>query len=82
MATHDGVILLNYVAPAARWRGVSKLLLNRMESDLLALGCDLSRLESSVTARMFYRAEGYVDDDSGQPGWMTKRLAGQGASIG
>lgn len=58
----DGRIALNYVDPAARFRGVSKLLLARLEAELLAMGWAEARLEATETARQFYLAAGWVAD--------------------
>jgi GNAT superfamily N-acetyltransferase len=76
----DGEVLLNYVAPDARFRGVSTALLARLERELAALGHVEARLESTRTAHRFYRARGWRDDGPpvdwlglpGQP--MVKRV--------
>ncbi len=52
-------ILLNYVAPEARFQGVSKLLLAAMERLLMGLGARRATLTSTRTAYGFYRAAGY-----------------------
>ena len=57
--TADGEIALNYVDPAARFRGVSKALLAHMEADLLARGFAEGRLKATKTARRFYLAQGW-----------------------
>lgn len=57
----SGDVLLNYVAPQARFQGVSKAVLVAMEEYLRQNGHDRSRLESSRTAHRFYRAAGYQD---------------------
>ncbi len=57
----DGKILLNYVAPGARFRGVSKHMLARLEAELRALGVAEGRLTSTATALTFYRAAGWTD---------------------
>lgn len=54
-----GAIDLNYVAPEARFRGVSKALLAHMEAHLAALGFKTIRLKSTRTAMRFYRALGW-----------------------
>lgn len=59
--TGSGCITLNYVAPEARFRGVSKILLREMESKARELGCRACRLESTKTADRFYRAAGYCE---------------------
>jgi len=61
----DGEITLNYVSPDARFKGVSSLLLDRLESHLRGLGIYSANLTSTRTAHDFYRSRGYVDcDDS------------------
>jgi GNAT superfamily N-acetyltransferase len=63
----DDTIRLNYVAPEARWRGVSKALVAHMESEARRRGLSRCRLESTRTARAFYEAAGYRhDDDPGE----------------
>jgi GNAT superfamily N-acetyltransferase len=77
----DGDVLLNYVAPRARFRGASTALLARLEAELAALGHGEARLESTATAHRFYRSRGWQDagapvEHSGMPGRpMRKRLA-------
>lgn len=56
-----GRIMLNYVAPEARFRGVSKALVRELERIATDLGLEECRLESTQTARRFYRALGYVE---------------------
>lgn len=65
MMLHAGEILLNYVSPYARFEGVSKAMLARMEADARALGVSSMILESTRTARLFYLSAGYtaVADD-------------------
>jgi len=55
----SGQILLNYVSPDARFRGVSKAILNQMESKALELGHPACAVISTATARRFYRSAGY-----------------------
>lgn len=57
--TKGGEILLNYVSPDARFRGVSKAMLERLEAEAAALGNKVCVLTSTATARAFYRAAGY-----------------------
>jgi GNAT superfamily N-acetyltransferase len=77
----DGEVLLNYVAPSARLRGVSTALLARLEAELAALGHAEGRLDSTATAHLFYRARGWTDTGpsetwNGMPAWpMRKQLA-------
>jgi len=60
--TDAGEITLNYVAPAARFRGVSRALMKALEARALALGNTRCTLTSSETAHRFYQTVGYVDD--------------------
>lgn len=60
------IVALNYVAPAHRFRGVSKALLEGMEAELKARGHSTIRLMSSATAYQFYARTGWID--AGQPG--------------
>jgi len=55
----SGEIMLNYVSPDARGRGVSKALVARLEAEAFALGLDRVTLRSTATARLFYRSVGY-----------------------
>jgi N-acetylglutamate synthase-like GNAT family acetyltransferase len=50
-------IRLNYVHPAHRFAGVSKALLNAMET---AIGPGEARLEATNTAQQFYRTMGWT----------------------
>ena len=54
-----GCILLNYVSPEARFKGVSKALLRALERKAMEFGLTQCRLESTNTARHFYRMAGY-----------------------
>jgi N-acetylglutamate synthase-like GNAT family acetyltransferase len=58
--TGAGKITLNYVAPEARFRGVSKALVGRLEAIAAELGLEQCSLESTQTALLFYRELGYV----------------------
>ncbi len=73
-----GEILLNYVSPDARFRGVSKALLERLEATARTLGNAECTLTSTVTAHRFYLAAGYRDRGSPPSGLgfatMVKRL--------
>lgn len=64
-ASAAGEILLNYVSPDARFRGVSKAILLHLESYVLAQGNRKSFLSSTRTAHPFYLAVGY--EDAGEP---------------
>jgi GNAT superfamily N-acetyltransferase len=78
MITVHGEILLNYVSPHARFRGVSKALLAWLEATAQALGNAECSLTSTVTAHRFYQAAGYRDRESPLTefgaGTMVKRL--------
>ena len=65
MVMPDGKIALNYVAPWARFSGVSKGLMGAMESCAVGWGLASCYLTSTVTAYGFYRAYGYRD--AGEP---------------
>ena len=71
--TDAGEITLNYVAPAARFRGVSRALLSALEARAAERGNKRCKLTSTETAHRFYQSAGYRDDDAptGRPG---KRL--------
>ena len=60
--TDNGMITLNYVSPAHRFRGVSKAVLAALEARAVARGNDSCRLNSTATAARFYQANGYADD--------------------
>ncbi|WP_249695352.1 GNAT family N-acetyltransferase [Stappia sp. WLB 29] len=68
-AAPDGTILLNYVAPEARFTGVSKAVLAGLEAWLVERGVTEARLNSTRTAHTFYRARGYSDDGPAVP-WL------------
>ena len=59
MMTTAGRIELNYVHPDARFRGVSKALMMRMEAEAKRKGLAACHLESTQTAAPFYAALGY-----------------------
>ncbi len=63
--TDGGEIILNYVSPDARFRGVSRTLLAALEVRAAERGAGQCRLESTETAHRFYRANGYAE--AGQP---------------
>jgi GNAT superfamily N-acetyltransferase len=82
MATDAGEILLNYVLPDARFRGVSRALLAALEVRAAKRGARRCFLDSTATAHRFYCANGYVEDGapsgkfSMSSGYrMTKELA-------
>ena len=61
MVTDAGGVLLNYVSPDARFRGVSRALLKALEARASARGAAVCGLESTETARRFYRSNGYAE---------------------
>lgn len=58
-ASQFGEITLNYVAPEARFKGVSKSIVAALETHLRTLGLEQCRLTSTRTAHDFYIALGY-----------------------
>jgi GNAT superfamily N-acetyltransferase len=76
----SGEVILNYVSPDARFRGVSKALLMQLEAHAAQSGVPLLTLESTATARRFYLSAGYSENGPPTPGFgktlgypMTKR---------
>ncbi len=59
--TNTGKITLNYVSPDARFRGISKALIDRLEAQAQELGLDRCTLNSTETARKFYLSLGYQE---------------------
>jgi GNAT superfamily N-acetyltransferase len=59
--TKAGKITLNYVSPEARFRGISKALIDRLEAQARELGLDRCTLNSTETAREFYLSLGYQE---------------------
>ena len=59
--TKTGKITLNYVSPDARFRGISKALIDRLEAQTRELGLDRCTLNSTETARQFYLSLGYEE---------------------
>ena len=62
--TDAGEITLNYVAPGARFRGVSRALLKALEARAAERGNKRCKLTSTATAHRFYQSAGYHDDDA------------------
>lgn len=60
LMSKTGEILLNYVSPDARFRGVSKALLSHMGAKASSDGLLICSLESTKTARQFYLSQGYT----------------------
>jgi GNAT superfamily N-acetyltransferase len=61
-----GEVILNYVSPAARFRGVSSAVLAALEAEACSKGNVRCTLESTATAYRFYKKRGYLD--AGLPG--------------
>jgi len=57
--TIEGEVLLCYVDPDARFRGVSTAVLSSLEQRARTLGLSEVYLDSTVTARRFYEDRGY-----------------------
>ncbi len=57
---NDGEITMNYVAPAARFRGASSALLGALEARAKERGNTTCNLFSTETAHRFYLDRGYV----------------------
>lgn len=57
--TDSGEISLNYVSPEARFRGVSRTLLQALEARASQRGATICTLTSTETALRFYRSAGY-----------------------
>lgn len=66
----SGVIGLNYVAPEARFSGVSTALLQRLEDALAEQGHREGRLESTRTAQRFYERRGWQQQGPRHSGRM------------
>jgi GNAT superfamily N-acetyltransferase len=63
---HGRHVILNYVAPRFRFRGVSKQMMSELEKLATVGGAGVPSLESTATAHAFYLAIGYTD--AGAPG--------------
>ena len=59
----DGEIVLAYVSPLARFQGVTKALVARMEAVAREKLADRMSLTTTETARKFFEARGYVAED-------------------
>jgi len=68
LMTCSGGVLLLYVAPGARLRGVSKALLAELEDVARGLGLRELTLASTTTARRFYLGCGYESAGASKPG--------------
>ena len=60
--TDAGEITLNYVAPGARFRGISRALLSALEARAAERGNSRRTLTSTETAHRFYLSAGYRED--------------------
>jgi GNAT superfamily N-acetyltransferase len=58
--TSSSEITLNYVSPDARFQGISKAILQRLEARARELGNTTCTLTSTETAFRFYQSAGYV----------------------
>lgn len=65
----DGEVLLNYVAPEARFQGVSKCLMQAIEVWASRRNLKWLTLESSATALRFYLSAGWTMTGPPQPGF-------------
>lgn len=70
----DGEVLLNYVSPDARFRGVSTAMIAALEREASARGAAAMTLTSTKTARRFYLGRGYLPAVGADPDRMTKPL--------
>jgi GNAT superfamily N-acetyltransferase len=64
----DGEILLNYVAPQARFQGASKCLMQAIEVWAASRGLKWLTLDSTATALGFYHSTGWTMTGPPQPG--------------
>ncbi|MGH6935951.1 MAG: GNAT family N-acetyltransferase [Methylocella sp.] len=65
----DGEVLLNYVAPEARFQGASKSLMHGIEVWESSSGLKWLTLESTATALRFYLSIGWIMAGPPQPGF-------------
>jgi GNAT superfamily N-acetyltransferase len=77
-----GTIALLYVAPAFRFRGISKALLASLEDHAVALGIARLSLESSATALSFYERCGYARTGATVQGFGITRAYPLAKSLG
>ena len=59
----DGAVLLAYVTPEHRFRGVTRTLLDQMEQHAKAPHADRMSLTTTDTARAFFEARGYSPEE-------------------
>jgi GNAT superfamily N-acetyltransferase len=65
----DGGVLLNYVAPEARFKGASKSLMHDIDVWASHRGLQWLTLESTATALRFYLSNGWTLTGPPQPGF-------------
>jgi GNAT superfamily N-acetyltransferase len=65
----DGHVLLNYVAPEARFKGASRSLIHAIEAWAAQRGLTSLTLDSTATALRFYEANGWTMTGPPQPGF-------------
>ncbi len=68
-ARADGEVILNYVAPEARFQGISKALMQGIELWAQSQQLERMTLESSTTAIRFYLSMGWVANGPSRPGF-------------
>jgi GNAT superfamily N-acetyltransferase len=67
-------VLLNYVAPEARFKGASKSLTNEIEIWASSCGIKCLALESTATALRFYQSNGWTSTGAAATGlWVTTK---------
>lgn len=69
-----GEILLNYVHPDFRFRGVSKMMLCEMEKTARRIAISALRVESTRTAYRFYAGAGFSEVATSRPYLLRKPL--------
>ena len=76
LVSGEGEVLLNYVAPECRFRGLSKAMLAALERCVRANGLSRCVLESTETAQRFYLSRGYaVQRESVSYGFRSYKMA-------
>jgi GNAT superfamily N-acetyltransferase len=78
----DGHVLLNYVAPEARFTGASKALIQEIEALAVSRGLKRLTLESTATALRFYLSDGWTATGPPQPGFGLTMGQPMGKAIG
>jgi GNAT superfamily N-acetyltransferase len=78
----SGEVILNYVSPDVRFRGLSTALMRQLEARAVELGIAVITLSSTATAVRFYRSRGYRENGPPIKGFgitmgypMSKQLA-------